>query len=211
MIAHALLSLQHWEQLRPRLPGYCLEDELDDDLCVTHCPERPIDFASIDGEDSVIRMAVQAPDGTRWQVEALAPLRFHLLRHLAFGNDANFCEMLRRCRPHSTSGGKSKSAFWKSECGQLMLKEVRAAEASHLASKAGPFAVRLAEALRGEPSLLCEVFGLFRVQRLGKRPSTRTIIIMRRVTVQKWASLSHFFYCKRLKHAVTCCNMLSNQ
>lgn len=179
VIAHALLSLQHWEQLRPRLAGHCLVDELDDDLCVAHCPGRPIDFASIDGEESVIRIAVQAPDGTRWQVEALAPLRFHLLRHLAFGNDANFCEMLRRCRPHSTSGGKSKSAFWKSECGQLMLKEVRAAEASHLASKAGPFAVRLAEALRGEPSLLCEVFGLFRVGRLGKRPSTRTIIIMR--------------------------------
>ena len=142
----------------------------------------------------MIRIAVQAPDGTRWQVEALAPLRFRLLRHLAFGNDANFCEMLRRCRPHSTSGGKSKGAFWKSECGQLMLKEVRAAEASHLASKAGPFAVRLAEALRGEPSLLCEVFGLFRVGRLGKRPSTRTIIIMRRVTVQKWEMGSPIYH-----------------
>ena len=121
---------------------------------------------------------------TRWYKvtgwwQALAPLRFHLLRHLAFGNDAVFCQMLRRCEPHLTTGGKSKSAFWKSQCGQLMLKEVRAAEASHLASKAGPFAVRLAEALRGEPSLLCEVFGLFKVSRLGKRPQTRTIIIMR--------------------------------
>ena len=111
----------------------------------------------------------QAPDGSTWNVEALAPLRFHLLRHLAFGNDANFCEMLRRCCPHETSGGKSKSAFWKSACGQLLLKEVRAAEASHLASMAGPFAVRLSEALKGEPSLLCEVFGLFKVSRIGKQ------------------------------------------
>ena len=47
VIAHALLSLQHWEQLRPQLAGHCLVDELDDDLCVAHCPERPIDFASM--------------------------------------------------------------------------------------------------------------------------------------------------------------------
>eukprot|EP00434_Breviolum_minutum_P017573 symbB.v1.2.015509.t1/scaffold1160.1/size134679/18 len=177
MIAHALLSSQHWEQLKPRLWGHGILDDME--AKTVRKEQEEIDFCSIDDEEAPIPISVQAPDGSRWQVEALAPLRFHLLRRLAFRNDANFCEMLRRCDPHSTSGGKSKSAFWKSQCGQLMLKEVRAAEAGHLASKAGPFAVRLAEALRGEPSLLCEVFGLFKVSRLGKRPSTRTIIIMR--------------------------------
>ena len=177
MIAHALLSSQHWEQLKPRLWGHGILDDMEAET--VQKGQEEIDFCSIDDEEARIPISVQAPDGSRWQVEVLAPLRFHLLRRLAFRNDANFCEMLRRCDPHSTTGGKSKSAFWKSQCGQLMLKEVRAAEASHLASKAGPFAVRLAEALRGEPSLLCEVFGLFKVSRLGKRPSTRTIIIMR--------------------------------
>lgn len=177
IIAHALLSTQHWELLRSRLQGHCLKET--GELCCVSSNVEHCDFCSIEGEDSSIPSMVKAPDGTSWNVEVLAPLRFHLLRHLGFGNDANFCEILRRCGSHQTSGGKSKSAFWKSACGQLLLKEVRAAEASHLASMAGPFAVRLAEALRGEPSLLCEVFGLFKVSKLGKRQQTRTILIMR--------------------------------
>ena len=133
-----------------------------------------INFCGVD-EDPSISIRVEAAE-KNFYVEALAPLRFHLLRNLAFGSDANFCQLLRHCHPHVTSGGKSQSSFWTSTCGQLLLKEVKVAEASHLASMAGPFSVRLAEALRGEPSLLCEVFGLFTVNR-------RSLVVMRNLLV----------------------------
>eukprot|EP00439_Symbiodinium_sp_Y106_P044782 s1347_g5.t1 len=51
------------------------------------------------------------------------PVRFHLLRHLAFSDDAVFCELIRHCCAHDTSGGKSKSSFWRSEAGELVLKD----------------------------------------------------------------------------------------
>ncbi|CAJ1456723.1 unnamed protein product [Effrenium voratum] len=167
LIAHALLSPDLWEQLRGRLP-HCQGD------CFSSA-RRDFDLAA-EMEDPAIHVPIEAPDGP-WTVQLLAPGRFHLLRHLAFGQDAAFCAALKRTCAVKTAGGKSRSVFWRSQCGQLILKEVRPAEADHLAEVAAPLAVRLGEALKGEPSLLCEVFGLFKVQKLGKQP--RAIIVMR--------------------------------
>ena len=51
-----------------------------EDLCVTRCQQKPIDFASIEGEEAAIRISVQAPDGTRWQVEVSAGCGYRSLR-----------------------------------------------------------------------------------------------------------------------------------
>eukprot|EP00931_Biecheleriopsis_adriatica_P065954 TRINITY_DN40398_c0_g1_i1.p1 TRINITY_DN40398_c0_g1~~TRINITY_DN40398_c0_g1_i1.p1 ORF type:complete len:965 (+),score=167.32 TRINITY_DN40398_c0_g1_i1:29-2923(+) len=190
IIAHALLSTSLWDQLRERLMPFCLcsnPESTQEGHCLKSLRSSPEEWESFDfgsiGSDNSIQVVVQASEGDAWCVTVAHPLRFHLLRHLAFGDDAVFCGMLRRCVPHDTSGGKSKASFWRSAGGELALKEVRRSEAQRLGgTMGGPLASRLAAALKGgEPSLICEVFGLFEVKpiRGRMRQETRAIIVMR--------------------------------
>jgi len=105
-----------------------------------------------------------------------------LLRHLEFGDDVSFCQVLRKCTSIPVKGGKSGAAFWVTACGKLVLKEVKRAEAKQLSetAMAGPLAHRLAQSARGAPSALCGVYGLFKIRRRGlhRRTSSWTVIIM---------------------------------
>lgn len=57
IIAHALLSTQHWELLRSRLQGHCLKET--GELCCVSSNVEHCDFCSIEGEDSSIPSMVK--------------------------------------------------------------------------------------------------------------------------------------------------------
>eukprot|EP00929_Paragymnodinium_shiwhaense_P064377 TRINITY_DN32233_c1_g1_i1.p1 TRINITY_DN32233_c1_g1~~TRINITY_DN32233_c1_g1_i1.p1 ORF type:complete len:388 (-),score=100.29 TRINITY_DN32233_c1_g1_i1:90-1253(-) len=181
VIASALLSRQMWrEVLKDQRP--CLREQ-----SALHCfsslngvEASPLDYPDESVEDPAVTLSVAAKDGRSWRVTAMQPLRFHSLRHLEFGDDAEFCRLLRRSRPLTTKGGKSKANFWCSADGHLVLKEVKRAEAQHLAAALqGPLAERLAAAARGEPSVLCDVFGLYEVKPESSGGAAQAIIVMR--------------------------------
>lgn len=184
LIAHALLSKSCWNDMQGRLQGVCLGSY--DDHCFRSLTGEPqswnsFEFSSLPAVDAPIKVEVRSPNGGLWSVTIHQPVRFHLLRHLAFSDDAVLCELIRHCCAHDTSGGKSKSSFWRSEAGELVLKEVRPAEGEHLATVlAAPMVERMAQAQSGEPSLLCEIFGYFEVRGHGRQShESHSIIVMR--------------------------------
>merc|ERR1712137_90848 len=144
------------------------------------CPS----FTAVDTPeaDQTITVRVNIVGGQGWVVDVVQPVRFHLLRHLEFGDDVSFCQVLRKCTSIPVKGGKSGAAFWVTACGKLVLKEVKRAEAKQLSetAMAGPLAHRLAQSARGAPSALCGVYGLFKIRRRGihRRTSSWTVIIM---------------------------------
>jgi len=132
------------------------------------------------------------PGGVQWTVSIMQPLRFHLIRHLAFGDDGDFCRALQHSDQMVLKGGKSNANFWISRCGKFVLKEVKAGEAKKLEKMvAGPLGDLLSVAAgasrdsSGQAAsgalLLTDLYGLFEVRIRGKAraSSTHNLVIMR--------------------------------
>lgn len=100
--------------------------------------------------------------------------QYHMLRHWLCGDDMNFIRSIHRCKPISTSGGKSGADFLVSHDHRFLLKAVHRKEFQMLEKKSDALFWHVDQVLFGKlPSVLVQVVGLFTVKVHSKAPSER--------------------------------------